>query len=430
MFTLLILCGFLLALLARDSKHRFLLLWSAGFLLSLAVSIRNSALLPILLVLIANVLLDKTFPKISQQLFMIPIGFISGLIPFFVMIISQNNLEYYLQDTVIGPVATSNLDAPAIFLKNVFEFPLVSLLLITVIFFVGGFLFNRFRDVFSVLAFTLISLCSFYNPSIVTQWIIGVDVNTQNTLYGSFLSIFQHLSIIFAMIYFVYLVACRFKWLPIKLYFNEFEVLLIGLGFCAISPIYPLGDLGHLWWGSPLLVTFSLGLFTKINSEFVDYRFLVSLLGSVLAVSFVCWGMQFTAPREKIEDESIFQNMYVSAEYVDDFRATTQFITRLPRGSTRFNCNDGAFSVWNKKYLSSDPNFVGWGWSQVAVNINLNFEVYCAQSARDAWIRARDLNGLVIDSNLLGTSAIVSGRFSKHSFDRENFLYLIKVKDS
>ena len=433
-YTLSILSAALLLIESEHRKRSTTYLWFAGILLSFAVAIRNTSAFPIVALLIVNLFLFNTRWSIYKKQLMMLWGFSTGLLLFFVILIYNKTLLFYLQDTIFGPLQTAPSLRSFQFIENAIQFGLFALALVCLITFVGFRLFGKYRLIFFAVAFLVLSIASFFGLNLgISFRSYQLNFNLQNTLYGSFLNLFQHLSIFLMLIYLAFLVVSkvlknRFISSGFFKTSKDFEFLLIGLGFCSVFPFYPLGDLGHLWWGSPMLVTFLFGVISKLDLRLLNQNLLKCLVSSILFVSLCLWLFQFSHPRQMLSDKSIFQGMFVKQEYVNDFVAVGKFTERLPADSMRFNCNDGAFSVWNKKYLSSDPNFVSWGWSNVTLIRDNQYEVFCALNLPDALARAKAVDGEIVDSVYTNTSKDVNGKFSDHDFDRRNLLYLIKLR--
>jgi len=433
-YTLSILSAALLLIESDHRKRSTAYLWLAGILLSFAVAIRNTSALPICALLIVNLfLVNSRWILYKKQLIMFW-GFCTGLLFFIAILIYNNMLLFYLQDTIFGPLRTTPSLRSFQFVENVLQFSLIALALIYLITFVGFRLFGQYSLIFFVVAFLVLSFASFFSLNLgISFRSHHLDFNLQNTLYGSFLNLFQHLSILVMFIYLAVLVVSkirsnRFIFSGFFKTSKDFEFLIIGLGFCSVFPLYPLGDIGHLWWGSPMLVTFLFGVVSKLDLRILNQNLLKCLVSSILFVSLCLWLFQFSHPRQMLSDESVFQGMFVKQEYMNDFVAVGKFTERLPAGSMRFNCNDGAFSVWNKKYRSADPNFVSWGWSNVTPIRNNKYEVFCALNLPNALARAKAINGEIVDSVYTNASKNLNGKFSDHDFDRRNFLYLIKLR--
>jgi hypothetical protein len=139
---------------------------------------------------------------------------------------------------------------------------------------------------------------------------------------------------------------------------------LLLLAAIPYVQLFPLGDVQHLWWASPLGVVLTVTVIFRHQNFFVLKKFVQQVFILTMCVGLFSF-LSFTSkPRVTLDDNSIFRGMQIQDEYIENYYYVSNILKSLPPNSVKVTCEDAAISVWNGKYLADSPNFVNWGWAR------------------------------------------------------------------
>jgi hypothetical protein len=374
-----------------DSEDRRLVLQiTSGASIGMALLIRNSvgALGFVLLILFFLVLyFTKSNPKRYRYF---AVGLLSIFVLFFILLVAMGMLQSYVNDTLIGAINKENLPSLSLFtsMKNIFYAPIAFFLLLIAFVFIETF-FRRISLVFVGILLSLLVAANIFLVLIKSgsreELLLLPD-----SLYFSFSLIISHLSLLFIPAIIINFLITAFRSEAALKFEILNRVFILLLSFIPYFQLFPLGDIQHLWWASPLgtVLTF-IHVFKEKQFQSIRNFFVHSSLFS-LTIGLLLFCNYSSLPRLSVEDTSIFSGLKIQTKYFENYQYVTQALQGLPIQSTLIRCEDAAVSVWNREYLSSSPNFVDWGWSITKLNeMPTNFLVLCTNSYSEGDVFAK-----------------------------------------
>lgn len=152
-------------------------------------------------------------------------------------------------------------------------------------------------------------------------------------------------------------------WLPGKTH----EDFVVPIAFAAvalssISQIFPVHDMYHLWWGSPVAILSVLVSFMHLVK---NKKALVGTVGVLTSISIVLglapWRAELSEPRVQIRDGSL-KYMYVTDKRYRENSGVLDMLNSVESNSATFYCRDGLVATWTGRYMASSPRYVDWAW--------------------------------------------------------------------
>lgn len=139
----------------------------------------------------------------------------------------------------------------------------------------------------------------------------------------------------------------------------DFELFILVVGsLAALLQLYPLSDVYHLWWTSPLLLILFFRFFSLNTSS--------SLISFVTLLIFVVSGISSSRSSLQIPrmywSSGVLDGMLIPANNFEGFVSADRALAQNDLKS-RYLCRDGLWAVWRGRYQSSSPNFVEWGFA-------------------------------------------------------------------
>lgn len=212
---------------------------------------------------------------------------------------------------------------------------------------------------------------------------------------------------------------------------SRFKMLFIGVfGSALLFGAYPIGDLLHIWWSTPL----ALALFITVVSKIELIKKNTIAFGLAIIFPFVLIGTTHAVKQNKVDRIKLtspaLSGMLVRKDYYYNYSAADLFFQRHASENLVFLCDDGLFSVWNDRWQSVGPDFVSWSWGARSFVRNeksktSNSVIFCSEDVRETSILARSL-GLQITDSVDRSVKIGDGKtFS--SFSTQYFFYATQV---
>jgi hypothetical protein len=290
----------------------------------------------------------------------------------FIYLISTNSLSYFFLQTVIGPLNTyvSPISASYIFVN----FCLGVMPLIFYLFIIKKFSSGSWHLKFSSIFLTIfLGLFLIYVGKIYDKFYLNnfsltraiLDIQSHSIIYFAFT--FCGFFAIFFFLGHLNHRAFNSHTGSLKIFSKSdrlLNVVAIFSSFCLIQA-YPIQDIYHLWWASPVLL--------------ISLMYLLKLLGinkkTLTSMSIACFlpiivfgvnsfAIQVQIPRITSDFGSL-RGMQIQESKFSDFETANSFFADLGDLNGIYNCPDALFSVWSGKYRVTDGNYVGWAWNTV-----------------------------------------------------------------
>jgi hypothetical protein len=141
--------------------------------------------------------------------------------------------------------------------------------------------------------------------------------------------------------------------------------LAFGLyGITVLSQLYPLHDVLHLYWITPVLIVVIAIWVTsdQIAPSNLNLQTLKLILVPLLAVNIILSTAHLSMDRVDYKNESALQGMRGKISTVTPVEQTMNaVISASATGTIEFDCMDGLYAVSGGTYLPTGPNFVNWG---------------------------------------------------------------------
>jgi len=139
-------------------------------------------------------------------------------------------------------------------------------------------------------------------------------------------------------------------------------IVFSAFALVSISQIFPVHDMYHLWWASPMAIL-SFVIFCKY--VFPNEKALLATVGTFVSMSLILglvpWQRELAEPRVQILDGSL-KYMYVTKQRWLQNSEVLEMLSSVEANSATFYCRDGLVSTWTAKYMSSSPRYVDWAY--------------------------------------------------------------------
>ena len=171
-------------------------------------------------------------------------------------------------------------------------------------------------------------------------------------------------------------------WFVRALVRKSFTPLRSAIGFFGISillQLYPLHDILHLYWITPVLIIVT-AIWVDTDRSIFDgskLRTLKLILLPLLCVNLILSAYNLSISRVDYQRNSVLQGMRGKIDVVRSVQRTIDAVNSVSEsGTIEFNCMDGIYAVSGGKYLPTGANFVNWG-PKVATNKEAKFVLAC-----------------------------------------------------
>ena len=289
-----------------------------------------------------------------------------------IYLISTNSLSYFFLQTVTGPLNTyvSPISASYIFVNFCLGvIPLVFYLFI-IKRFSSGNLHVKFFSVFLTIFLGLFVIYVgkiwdkfYFNKFSITRAIL--DIQSHSIIYFSFT-----FCGFFAVMFFLGHLNHRTlnsHMSYLKTFSKSDRLLNVVAIFSSFSLIqaYPIQDIYHLWWASPVLLISSMYLLRFLG---FDKKTLTSM-SIACFLPIIVFGISSFATQVQIPRITSYfgslRGMQIQESKFSDFESANSFVAGLGELNGIYNCPDALFSVWSGKYRATDGNYVSWAWNTV-----------------------------------------------------------------
>jgi hypothetical protein len=145
---------------------------------------------------------------------------------------------------------------------------------------------------------------------------------------------------------------------------RDLNVVVIFSIFSLIQA-YPIQDIYHLWWASPMLLISSMYLlrFLGFDKKTLSSVSIACFL-PIIVIGISSFAIQVQIPRITSDFGSL-RGMQIQESKFSDFETANSFFADLGKLNGIYNCPDALFSVWSGRYRATDGNYVGWAWNTV-----------------------------------------------------------------
>jgi hypothetical protein len=141
--------------------------------------------------------------------------------------------------------------------------------------------------------------------------------------------------------------------------------LAVGFfGISILSQLYPLHDILHLYWITPVLIVVVAVWIDTDRNIFDDskLRTLKIVLLALLCVNLILSAYNLSISRVDYQANSVLYGMKGNADKVRSVQKTIDAVNFAAElGDIEFDCMDGIYAVSGGRYLPSGLNFVNWG---------------------------------------------------------------------
>jgi hypothetical protein len=438
----------------RRRKSRFSLsLFASGFIFSVAVTTRVTAGVVLFIGLIILLALGKIkMCFASKDVATFLLGIFVGLTSFILSLMHLRISYSYLVDTVIGPMNSSSPTSIGSFLWTIFQ-PVIGAYLAIVIIWIfykvlvaysasqaiSLALITTAMSAFLFAAHGWLSLPDILPKEFFVPWgkdgLFNAQVNLP--LYVAlftipFVSVFLFMGFARAP-----KATSNYSfvghWQAGGNRLREFQVLAIGvLATCLLFGSYPLGDLLHIWWSTPLALAFLVSQFSKV--ELLKLNFIPFCTASLLP--FVMIGTAHLIKQNNVDRNMLnspaLSGMLVSQNYYHDYMSANIFMEKHSSKDIVFMCDDGLFSVWNNYWQSSGPDFVSWSWgprTPIHSESGIKSVIFCSNNPRETSILARSMGLTITDQAISPIKSSPSNEVVLSSFSRQ-YLYFAEYEGS
>ena len=141
--------------------------------------------------------------------------------------------------------------------------------------------------------------------------------------------------------------------------------LAVGIfGISILSQLYPLHDILHLYWVTPVLIVVT-AVWIDTDRNILDdskIKTLKIILIPLLSVNLILSAHNLSISRVDYEANSVLYGMKGIPDKVRSIQKTIDAVNFAAKlGDIEFNCMDGMYAVSGGRYLPSGSNFVNWG---------------------------------------------------------------------
>jgi hypothetical protein len=451
-FVLLSLLLFLHGMEIKNDVTRFSLgVFFSGILMAIAVSTRTT--LGILLTLAIGVVFALSYYKRSlsiRHIVTFLLGFGTWLTIFISYLVISNLIDAYLVDTVIGPANATTPTSPLLFLWGVVRPTIGAIVAVTVIYLLYKVLAKYLPS--EALTVTLIatSITSFMFAA--HEWLRFPKILPgqffipwgRDGLFTAQVNVPIYLAFLAVPLLALYMLGKVLKgstsqdesFSDNELALNtdnldRFRMLLISVTASSLLfGAYPIADLLHIWWSTPLALAFLMAQVSKL--ELIKTNSVAFGLAAIFP--FILIGTTHVVKQNNVDRIELtspaLSGMLVKKDYYYNFSAADLFFQRHADENLLFMCDDGLFSVWNNRWQSVGPDFVSWSWgarSSVRDDKSKmsNSVIFCSNDVRETSILARSL-GLQITDSAVRYVEIGDGE-TLSSFSHQYFFYAKQV---
>ncbi len=151
---------------------------------------------------------------------------------------------------------------------------------------------------------------------------------------------------------------------------RSFTSIRLAVGFFGISilsQLYPLHDILHLYWITPVLIVLTAVWIDRDRNIFDDskLRTLKIVLPPLLCVNLILSLYNLSISRVDYQANSVLSGMKGIPDKVRSVQKTIDAVNFAAElGDIEFDCMDGIYAVSGGRYLPSGSNFVNWGPKQ------------------------------------------------------------------
>ena len=451
-FVLLSLVLFLHGMEDRSVSHRFMAnVFFSGLLMAIAVTTRTT--LGILLTLAIGIVFALSLYKnvlSTRHLFTFLLGFGSWVITFVAYLVISSLIDAYYVDTVVGPANATTPNSPLLFLWAIIRPAIGAIVSIAVLYLLYKVLVRYFPSEAVTVTLIATSITTFmfaahewlkFPKVLPSQLFIpwGRDglftAQVNIPLYLAFLAT----PIITILMFGRILRRPRFlsSSLPqneLDLNFNNvnaFKMLLIGVTASALLfGAYPIADLLHIWWSTPLALALLVVLVSKI--DLIKKNAIAFGLAAIFP--FILIGTTHVVKQNNVDRIELtspaLSGMLVNKNYYYNYVMAESFFKRHSDEDVIYMCDDGLFSVWNNRWQSVGPDFVSWSWGAKSFvrdekSKTSNSVIFCSNDVRETSILVRSL-GLEITDTAISYIEIGDGE-TLSSFSHQDFFYATQV---
>jgi hypothetical protein len=164
---------------------------------------------------------------------------------------------------------------------------------------------------------------------------------------------------------------------------SRFQLVIGIYGVSILSQLYPLHDVLHLYWITPVIVVL-LAIWLDTDRSLFDRNRVTTLkliLLPLLAVNVVLSTYNFAIDRVVYQSDSVLRGMKGNAASTIPIQKTIDAVVSASlTGSIEFNCMDGLYAVSGGKYLPIGKNFVNWG-PEINSNAKTRYILACNLSS-------------------------------------------------
>ncbi len=435
----------------QDRHSSAFILFVSGFSLSIAIVTRLTIgiVLALGFALIVALSIAKNYFNIKQAKSLV-LGTLSGLLSFILILKYLGLIGPYRIDTISGPASATSPVALSDFIWRVTE-PALGALLAILILGILHRLLNKFLPTEATsLTLTAAAITSFmfaahqwlrFPKKLPTKFFVPWG---KDGLFSAQVNVPLYLAIIFVPMIVGFMI-----W---QLYTDrvanvtessasdnqsefhpqlKFQSLVIGIvATCLLIGAYPIADLLHIWWSTPLALAFLIAQLSKIN------LFRLQSISFCLAVifPFVMIGTTNAVKQNNVQrvtlDSPALKGMLVTKAYYYNYKIVDSFMYRHADKNVVFMCDDGLLSVWNNRWQSAGPDFVSWSWGNRTSIRDASKEksksvIFCSNDTHETSILARSL-GLTITDIGEKYVSIGDGR-TLSGFSNQYLLYATQV---
>jgi hypothetical protein len=454
-FTFFVLLSLLLFLHGIESKyisHKFMThVFFSGLLMAIAVTTRTT--LGILLTLAIGIVFALSLYKkvlSAKHLLTFVLGFGTWVTIFVAYLIFSSLVNAYFVDTVIGPANATAPTSPLEFLWSIFRPAIGAMVSIAAIYLLYKLLAKFFPSEAVTVTLIATSITTFMFAA--HEWLRFPKVLPaqffipwgRDGLFTAQVNIPLYLAFLATPIITIYMLGRILRgsrFLESSLPQNElnlnannvnrFRMLFIGVTASALLfGAYPIADLLHIWWSTPLALALLVAMVSKI--DLIKRNAIAFGLAAIFP--FVLIGSTHVVKQNNVDRIELtspaLSGMLVKKDYYYNYAAADLFFQRHANENLVFMCDDGLFSVWNNRWQSVGPDFVSWSWGARSlvrdeVSKTSNSIIFCANDVRETSILARSL-GLQITDSVVRYVKIGDGK-TLSSFSAQYFFYATQV---
>lgn len=423
-FVLLSLLLFLCGMECRNVSQRFIThVFFSGLFMAVAVTTRTT--LGILLILAIGIVFALSlYKKVLSVKFLSTflLGFSTWVIIFITYLVFYGLVNAYLVDTIAGPANATSPSSPSVFLWAMVRPAIGAVVALAAIYLLYRVLTKYYPSEAVTVTLIATSITTFMFAAhewlkfpkvlpaqLFIPWgkagLFTAQVNIP--LYLAFLA-----TPIFSMFMFGKILRGS-RSLENSLPQNELDlnvnnvnaVKMLLIGVTASSLLfgaYPIADLLHIWWSTPLALALLLALVSKIDLIKKN----VIAFGLAAIFPFVLIGTTHSIKQNNVDritlNSPALKGMLVSQNYYYDYMSANSFMKRHSDEDIIFMCDDGLFSIWNNYWQSSGPDFISWSWGprtpiRSSVDSSIKSVIFCSNDPRETSILARAMGLTITD---------------------------------